>query len=364
MKKSVLLISLAFILFTGYNLKAQDRGIYNVLEGKLSSTEQKQVENAKEDIGDGDRMVSAADGEYQKFAKFFNSKKKGKQKKGERKTVGAKKKLVTAARNFSGGYVVLYNLYKEKIGKYSVDIAADKQAIDDLVKSAEKDFKSGASKLKKTEKFTEKDLKKKVKYQSLKNDVEKGAEKQKEAVEKLVDAIIIAEGQEDKKQMAIDRDKDGWSDAERLNTIAAYQNYLSNFPNGTYVTQAKAKISILEAEAKRIANENMKGADFYLQFAASPTPLSSTQVSSKLRRVDPYCSYETITDIVSNDPYTYKYMFGPFSDYETARTYERNLNKKEKVVFIVGYKDDQRLNIAEALEGKKPSDTPSSKPIR
>jgi len=364
MKKSVLFISLAIILLTSYNLKAQTKDMYNILEGKLGATEQKQVETAKEDIGDGDRMVSAADGEYQKYAKFFNSNKKSKKKKGEKKTVGAKKKLITAANNFQGGYETLFNLYKTELEKYSIDIPSDKQTIEDLVKDAEKNFKTGTDKLSKVKKYQEKDLKTKVKYQSLKGEVEKGAEKQKEAVERLVDALIIAEGQEDKKQMAVNRDNDAWSDAQRLNTIAAYQNYISNFPTGNYVAQAKAKISILEAEAKRIATQNNKKVDFYLQFAASPTPLSPSQMSSKLKKVDPYCTYSTMTDIVSEESHKYKYMFGPFADYESARKYERNLNKKEKVVFIVGYKEDKRLTIEEATEGINLSDTPSKKPIR
>jgi len=366
MKKSVLLISFAIILLTSYNLKAQTKDMYNVLEGKLSSSEQKQVEAAKEDIGDGDRMVSAADGEYQKYAKYFNSRKKGKKKKGEKKTVGAKKKLITAANNFQGGYKTLFNLYKAELDKYSVDIPADKQKIKGLVKDAEKDFKAGASKLSKAKGYQEKDLKKKVKYQSLKGEVEKGAEKQKEAVIKLVDALIIAEGQEDKKQMAINNENNAWSDAQRLNSIEAYQNYTSNFPNGRYVVQAKAKISVLETKARNMANQNTKTVEFYLQFAASPTALSATQVSSRLKRVDPYCSYNTITDYVSDDPkkHNYKFMFGPFANYEAARAYERNLNKSEKVVFIVGYREDKRLTIQEALEGENPSDTPSKKRIK
>ncbi len=216
----------------------------------------------------------------------------------------------------------------------------------------------------KTQKYKEKDLKNKVKYQSLKGEVEKGAEKQKEAVGKLVDALRRSEKQEEKNQAVVNRDSNAWSDSQRLNTIPAYQNYISNFPSGKYVSQAKAKMSVLEAEAKRMANQNNKTAEFYLQFAASPVSLTSAQVSSKLKKTDPYCTYNVMTDIVSDEDYKYKYMFGPFGDYEAARMYERNLNKREKIVFIVGYREDKRLSIQEALDGKAPSDTPTKKPIR
>ncbi len=363
MRKSVILISLVFILSLGSNLQAQDLDMYHVLDGKLSTTEEKQVRDSEEDVGDGDRMISVAEGEYQKYEKLFSSGKKGKIKKGEKKTVGAKKKLITASNKLQQGYKTLFDLYKTKVQRYSIADASDKQKIDDLIKNAETEFKTGEAKLKKAKPtFSDKDLKKKVKYKQLKSNVVEGGEKQKSAVEKLVDALTIAEGQDEKRQLAINNEKSAWDEAIRLNTIPAYQSYISNYPTGKHLSEAKDKISEKENDAKNIANQNEK-AEFYIQFAASKKALSSTQVNKKLNQVDPYCTYGTRNEVVNYEEYKYKYMFGPFNSYEDARTHERTLRLRETKVFIVAYKNDKRVEIDKAVD-HTPSDHPGTKPIK
>lgn len=365
MRKSIIIISVFAFFMIGSQSKAQD--MFTILEGKLSTTEQKQVENAQKDIESGTMMFGTAGNEFQKYANLFSSRKKRKRKKGERKTVGAKKKLIAGANKSHSGYSALYELYKNKVERYVIEIEADKQQIEELVAAAEKDYKSGESKLNSVKRYDEKALKKSVKYKSLDKTVHEGASKEKEAVEKLVDALKIAEAQEDKKVAMQNQDEEAWQDAVNMNTIPGYNNYISNSPNGKHIKEARERITKLEEEAKKQISEQQEEVQFYLQFAASDKNLSSSQIQSKLKKIDPYCSYGIMTDVIQAETHKYKYMFGPFENYEAARTYERNLNKREKSVFIVGYKDNGTTRITyitEALKGKNPSDTPTKKPIR
>ena len=356
MKKSVLFITFILMLSISSNILAQD--MFTVLDGNLNSDEEKIVKSAEKSIKDGDQMFSTANNEYNKYEDLFNSGKKGKIKKAEKKTVKAKKNLSTAATYYDIGYEKLYNLYLEKLQGYEIEDNEDKQQVSNLMSEAESSFNAGQKTLSNHKSYTEKELKKTVKYKSLRGSIEQGGNKQKEAVGYLVDAIVIYLGQGAKKQQKIDDDNQAWTDAQRLNTIPSYKSYLNNFPDGLHASHANSKISSLEDEAERIANQKTN-IIFRIQILASKKPLS--QYQQDMKRPAGYGDV-IYTNTVESDSHPYKYLIGEYTSYEAARSAERGYSTKETRYFIVAFEDNERVsNIRTVCD---PDDHPTADPIR
>ena len=351
MKKSIFFISVIIFLLGTISLQAQD--IFTVLEGNYEDSEEETVQDASEDVERGNRMFSTANNQYNQYSKLFNSKKKRKRKKAEKKTIGAKQNLSSAANYYDKGYEELYNFYLEKVQSYTYEFTEDQQQVNNLLSEAESSFTSGQRTLSKHKSYSKKELKKTVKYKGLRTSVESGANSEKEAVEYLVDAIAIYLAQTEKKKSQEEKEDNAWKDAVRLNTIPSYTSYLNNFPNGAHAQEARDKI--IELEEKMV---NQATVVYRIQIAASKKSLSD----SKVRRKCPSYQGQIYSDIVEMDEHSYKYMIGDFSTYTEARNYERSLRNREKTYFIVAYKDKTRIRNIESV--CNPSDDPIKKPIR
>ena len=201
MKKSIFIIGFTLLFLCVFNLQAQD--MFTILEGNLDDAEKTIVEDAKKDIDDADRFFSVANNDYNKYTDLFNSKKKRKKSKAEKKTVGAKKSMALASTKFHQGYEALYNLYLTKLQSYTFEFHEDEQQANNLISEAETSFGSGKNTLGKHGSYSEKQLAKDVKYKSLRSSVEKGSSDEKEAVNYLVDALQIYLGQNEKKQIGV-----------------------------------------------------------------------------------------------------------------------------------------------------------------
>jgi outer membrane protein assembly factor BamD (BamD/ComL family) len=60
-----------------------------------------------------------------------------------------------------------------------------------------------------------------------------------------------------------------WSQATTLNTIAAYQEYISKYPNGSHVVDAQSRIAALQDEAAWNKAQTASTGDSYQQYLAS-----------------------------------------------------------------------------------------------
>ncbi len=73
---------------------------------------------------------------------------------------------------------------------------------------------------------------------------------QKQSEQKIVNSEInrIIEEEIRLAKIRAENDKKSWNTATRQNTIAAYQDYLNEWPNGDYATSARKNITALEAD--------------------------------------------------------------------------------------------------------------------
>ena len=96
---------------------------------------------------------------------------------------------------------------------------------------------------------------------------ESAYDKEKEAID-----LVLAQG---RKKEANEKDNRAWENAQNINTIASYQDYIDNFPTGKYVSRARQLIRDLEAEEERNRTPVASDFTFMVQIAASNTTLNN-----------------------------------------------------------------------------------------
>lgn len=70
-----------------------------------------------------------------------------------------------------------------------------------------------------------------------------------------------------------DPDKELWKASDKLNTLAAYQNYLEEFPKGKYVAEAKSKILCLKpikVTTRELGTDGMRRVEILLENVKKP----------------------------------------------------------------------------------------------
>ncbi len=339
MKKIVILV-LSLFLLSG--VKAQD--VFEPLSF-LSADEAKTVKKAKEKVSRGESLFKIADRDYQKYKNLATAKKKGKQKKAEKKLVPAKRNIAFAGKAIEQGYRMVYSLYEEKIGSVNYMFPEDKQAAEDLLSEAKSTFESSSKTLKKYESYDNKKFQKSVKYQAEMREVKGAAEQAKQAVAKLYEALQLYDNQESKKQQQSQKDSQAWSRALSANSIAAYQKYLGDFPNGKYVAQARSKIQELE-EKIRLAEESQNNPRlvYHVQIMADTHPWSEEDIKSKI-----YNTNQAITEAYVDG--WYKYWIGDYQTYDDAKAGVSRVSRRG--AFVVGTINGQPVDILQALEAEK-----------
>ncbi len=350
------LLYVLVILFISFRLNAQI-DIY-APTSDLTDTETETIADAKKDIDRGDRMTAAADNDFQKYANLFSGNKR-KKKKAEAKTVPAKRNLLTAGNYFNTGYKKLYDLYTTKLSTIAFQFQDDKQAADKLVTEAEKLFNDGENILKSNKTYSDKQLKKTVKYQNLASNITSGAEKEKQAIEKLAEALALYENQTQKQQDLNAKDNQAWQDALMEDSKNAYETYIQNFPNGMHVTEANQKIQDINQKiADAQSKQNNPDIEYHVQIAASLVPLSDGKIKNSI-----YFTNEAIQNYQEDDSqgrHWYKYYIGTFSGYQEAHTYLGSMGrlKNRSKAFVIGFINGEHvaIDVAVSAEGLNPDD--------
>ena len=337
-----LLLLFIFAIFS-FQLVAQD--IYQPMS-ELSDSDLEVIADAKDEIERGDRMVANADSEYQKYSNLFNSSKKSKQKKAEKKTVQAKRNLLSAKAYYNKGYKKLYDLYSEKLSILVFQFPEDQQIADDLKAEAEALFSNGETMLTRNTTYTPKQLKKDVKFKTLQSEVKTGAAKEKEAIEKLAEALNLHDLQAQKQQDYATRDNEAWQNAMMQNSIVGYQAYIDNFPKGLHVYEAQQKIDDLE-EKIRIAEQQQSSPEliYHIQIMADNHKWTTQDIKSKV-----YYTNEQITENYLDG--WYKYWIGNYSTYDEAKAAVKIVKQKRKGAFVVGTINGQIVDILSALDAE------------
>ncbi len=347
MKKMKKMKKIFIFLITGllaFQMNAQD--IFNPLTN-LTDAEKTTIGGAQKKLDRADRMMANAQNDYQKYANLFSSKRKRKRRRAEAKTVTAKRNMLSAANYYNKGYSLLYQLYVDKLSTLVFSFQEDQNNADKLAQDAETLFSKGQTFLTKNSSYTDKELKKKVKYKSLERTVKTGADNEKQAITKLVEAMALFNNQAQKKQQYAEKDNRAWQNALMENSINGYQTYIDNFANGVHISEAQAKIDELEEKIK-IAEQQQQNPDlvYHVQIMADKHPWSINDIKRKI-----YFTNETITE--NHFDGWYKYWIGNYNSYEAAKKKVQLIRRKRRGVFVVATINDNPVKILQALNIEK-----------
>ncbi len=348
MKKILLLLS---ILTFGIVLNAQQANIF--LSKGFSSEDRTLISKAKRDIQRADRLMQYAKKNYNQYREKLESTKKGKRKKGEKKTVQGKKYLQQAAIYYDKGYQQLFEVYYNYVGNLKFDFPENQSKAMDLRSQAEAEFNQGQRLLRSVRNYQEKELKRKVKFKKFMNTVQSGIDKERGAIEKLVEAINIYNQEAKQREQLKQQEENAWKNAVLQNTIEAFQDYLNRFPGGSHVSEARSRIEELK-KAQQQSNDtafNTMNSDliYRIQVFAAKRQVSPAMIRSTTYPLYGLDGRPTYSARVGS---YYKYYVGEYRTYAQAKADKLKIKTKMKRSnpFVVGFYKGMPLNdIHEAI---------------
>lgn len=310
----------------------------------FSNDEESIIQKSEKDINRADKMMTNAQNDFDKYKKLFTSKRRRKQKKAEKKTVTAKRNMLTAATFYNKGYENLYKLYTDRLSKLNFEFDEDRTEADKLVANAEKLFKSGQKQLPLNKTYSDKDLKKKVKFTQLKSKVNKGKNDLQRSIEKLTEAMDLFAQQNAKKQKMIEEDNNAWQSALQTNSIDSYQHYLDKYPDGLHKAEAQNKIDEIQKQIE-LAQQQQENPDliYHVQIMADTHPWTTDEIKRKI-----YFTNQKIEETYSDG--WYKYWIGSFDNYEDAKALRDQVRRRRKGAFVVATVNGQIVDILKALD--------------
>ncbi len=310
----VLFIGLIFFIFSGAAFGQEIT--YSAAEGLFNDSQKKVLEKAEKHIDKGDKKIKLAEkieAKYTKKKKKKKKKKKTKASKFDKKTWEAKKFRIQAEKEYLKAYQDASTVYSEIIvaadffddGDHTEATALNNEAVK-MVVDAEKKM----SKYNKT--IGNKKTLKKMPSAKLKTAIKEAHSLKENAINKQKEALDLVLNQGKKKE-AVEKDNAAWANAQNINTIEAYKDYIDSFSSGKYVTNARAMIRQLKAEEEKkreVVIQASSDYTFKVQIAASKTQLSNYELQTK------YPNTSEIEQVYTN--YYYKYWVGSFGSYSQA----------------------------------------------
>jgi hypothetical protein len=275
----------------------------------LYSQEQKNVLNKAEGfIQRGDKLIKEADAIDSKFEK-----KKKNEKKFDKKTWEAKKNRIDAEKNYLKAYQDAITVYSEIIVASEYFDSGDEKQAHALNDAAMEALTEAEAKMSSFNKIGNDDnALKKLSSSSLNSAIRAAEGLRQDAYSKEVEALDLILAQSRKKDN-VQKDEKAWQNAQDINTIESYQDYIDNFPQGKYVSKARQMINQLQEEERKRRELDQSNYVFMVQIAASKVTLSK----GKLAKI-----YKKTADInrIYIDGY-YKYRVGNFKTYKEAAAF-------------------------------------------
>lgn len=343
------------ILFLSFGQVSSQELIYGPIQDKLTEDQRDDLDKASRAIDRTSSYISKAEAIEQKYSKFKNSKKKRHQKKYEKKTWEAKKYRVNAESCRQKSYQAAIDVYTEFLQSVEFYYSEDEEEVNRLIESAAGKIESADKTIGFYDEAESKgDFKKGVKYGKLSSDISKTRRLQEEAYSDLTKAMDIYLAQEAKKA-GDEADENAWRAAKQTHTIAGYESYIGDFPQGKYVGEARKRIADLREkarlEAEKLKNQPTSDYTFSVQIAASRVKLSEYKIRQMYG--DP-----TQVNVTYVDNY-YKYRVGSYPQYEQAYNFKTTIlqsmtiRKGSEKPFIVAF--DRDGNQVEVTEDMKPA---------
>ncbi len=328
-------IGLVFLLFSGYT-NAQTV-TYSSAESLFNSEQSKVLEKAEKYIDKAEAKITKAEAIEKKYAK-----KKKKKKKYNKKTWEAKKFRIQAEKDFLKAYQDASAVYSQIIvgaTYYDDNDKSEAHALNDdavsLIEGADKKMSKYNKKIGDTKYL------KKLSSSSVNSAISSARSSKESAYSKQTEALDIVLNQGRKKELDA-KDNRAWSNAQNINTIASYQDYIDNFPSGKYTSKARQMIRQLQAEMnkKPVVSEYV----FKVQIAASRSVLSKYELAGK------YSNTSEIEKEYSGG--FYKYRVKSFSTYSQAAAFrDQLLRSTVPDAFVVVYdKSGNQLEVSDEMK--------------
>ncbi len=337
-KKFFVASLVALMGFAGSVKAQQDQ--FDILAPYINEEQEATIAKIQDNIAKAEKFISAAETEEKANSKFLDSDKKGKQKKGEKKTITAKSNRIKAAKMYKGAYTSLYEIYSNVLAGCQFSYPSDKSAADDFVTEAEDFIANADAKLKSYEKLAEKALADK-KYATVKADMNTCKKNYETSADLLRQALDLFNKQSEKKSREAADDQNAWNAAVNQNTVASYQAYLNKFPNGKYAAEAKKRIANLQMASKKprvTTNNPDEGLAYRIQICADKRPWSARQLKRLYKG-------NLVIDERQSDGY-YKYWIGCYRSYQEAQQAQSEMSLKQS--FIVCFNEGVQIHVTEA----------------
>ena len=342
---------LSFLLMAGGAVAQEDDGaadMFDILTDYITDDQSTSLTRLQEDIGKGEKLVSQAETQDKANAKLFSSDKKGKQKKAEKKSVDAKSLRIKAAKYYEKSYESLYDIYRAVLGDAEFVFKSDKVKSEEYLANADLAMEEGSKKLSPYSRLTAKNLETTT-YNKLKSDLEAVKSKFKESGKNCYEAMKLFVSQQDKKSKEDAEEQSVWNSAVQTNTVDAYNRYISKYPEGKYVSEAKRRIAALQNVTRQkfsrpVSDDPNEGLAYRIQICADSKPWPQRKLQRLYKGNLPIEEKEV-------DGY-YKYWIGCFRSYSDAQAAEDALHLKQS--FIVCFNNGVQIHVteAQALEAK------------
>ncbi len=329
----ILFIGLIFFLFNG-GVSGQEL-TYSAAEGLFNDSQKSLLVKAEKYVVKGDKKIKLAEAIEKKYVK-----KKNKQKKYDKKIWEAKKFRIQAEKDYLKGYQDATTVYSELIvGAEFFDDGdhTESQALNNNSVSLIEDAENKMSKLNKS--VGDSKALKKMSSSKVNSTISSARGMKEDAVDKQKEALDLVLNQGEKKE-AVERDNAAWENAQSINTIEAYEDYIDAFFSGKYVNSARSMIRQLKSEIERNKQPVINSDYIYkVQIAASKTALPNYELKSK------YSNTAEVEKEYVN--YYYKYRVGSFATYsQAAELRDKLLRSSAFDAFVVVFdKDGNQIEV-------------------
>ncbi|MCF6183736.1 MAG: SPOR domain-containing protein [Bacteroidales bacterium] len=311
---------------------------YSAAKSLLNTEQIKVLAKAEKYIDKAEAKISKAEAIEKKYEK-----KKRKKKKYNKKTWEAKKFRIQAEKDYLRAYQDASSVYSQIIVGATYYDDSDKSEAHKLNDDAVSLIESADKKMSKyNKKIGDKKYLKKLSYSSVTGAASSARSSKENAYSKQTEALDIVLNQGKKKE-ASEKDNKAWANAQNINTITSYQDYIDNFPSGKFISRARQMIRQLQAEQKK-KKPVVSNYVFKVQIAASRNPVSKYELAGK------YSNTSEIEKEYSGG--FYKYRVKSFPTYSQAAAFrDQLLNSTVPDAFVVAY--DKNGNQVEVTDEMK-----------
>ncbi len=340
----------AVVVLFGQNTYAQSF-MYEAIQDRLSAEQTTEIGEAQGYADKAQKSTEKAEAIEKEYAKLKGTGKKSKDKKYEKKIWEAKKHNIDAEVKYAKAYTAATTVYSAFLNEAAFYLDSDKEEALRLDSEAMELMGNADNNLSKIKKDAgdKKDLGK-MSSSKLSSELASSHKLMEDALEKQFRALELYTKQADKKKYD-ENDRRAWDEAQTINTIEGYQDYIANFSRGKYVAEARERMGKLkEAPVVDEPDDNVnhpvanaKGYVFKVQIAASRKPLSHERLAEIYPQVD-----KIERQFIGGK---YKYRIGSYPSYKQAAAERDKVVSTASGAFVVVFdKNNKQIKVSDDMK--------------